>query len=201
MKPISQIKGNAGLLKVSLLVEEKWKSDFNQVPQENDDGIDGIILIRKKGELTGEVIYTQIKAGSGYKKETKVRDGYIDINVGSEYILRHRPRWKLLPGAVILIFVDDDNKMYWTNLKSDNSYSDKNKSIILVKKSDRFGTHSKGHFKKISGIFPEDRLLKTLILKPNEIKILHINHPLKKPQENSIKIGVKVQYIIEHINS
>ena len=47
---------------------EEWLSENWS---RNDDGIDGIIHVRRHGELTGEVIYVQIKSGDGYKSITK----------------------------------------------------------------------------------------------------------------------------------
>lgn len=180
MKTSKVIKGISGNLLVNTIVNNDWRSDWQKIDQENDDGIDGIIHIRKKGELTGEVIYVQIKTGDGYKVETKSRPNTIGIQLNEKYISSHKPRWKILKGAVILIFVDDAGYAYWTDLKSDESYTTENKSIIQVNRQNRFGSHSKGHFKKIAGFFPEDRTLKTLTISKQEIGFIRINEPIKK---------------------
>lgn len=179
MKSDNIIKGISGNLFVHKVVNDLWKSDWNKFEQENDDGIDGTIHIRKKGEWTGEVIYAQIKAGDGYKVETRNRPGVIGIQLSQNYIESHRLRWEVLKGAVILVFVGDDEKAYWTDLKSENSYTTENKSIILINRQNRFGLHSKGHFKKIAGFFPEDRKLVTIKLKDDDIKFIRIDKPIK----------------------
>lgn len=179
MKTSKVIKGISGTLLVNQVVNNDWKSDYQKVDQENDDGIDGIIHIRKKGELTGELIYVQVKTGNGYILETKNRPGIIGILLGEKYISSHKQRWEVLKGAVILIFVDDDGKAYWTDLKSMDSYSQDNKSIIKLCSQNRFGSHSKGHFRKIAGFFPEDRALQTVTLTKKDIEYIRIDKPIK----------------------
>lgn len=187
MKTNNNITGVAGTLVVHEIVNSHWKSDWQKVDQENDDAIDGIIHIRKNGELTGEVIYAQVKSGDGYKVITQNRPNQIGINVGAEYLAAHKPRWNSLRGAVILIFVDNNKEAYWTNLKDKNSYSIDNKSIIIVSDKQRFGAHSKGHFKKIGDFFPQDRQLLTVRLERSELSYLKIDKPLKITARNFYK--------------
>lgn len=179
MKNDKLLKSINGVLQVQLIVNNLWKSDWIKIDQENDDGIDGIIQVRKKGEWTGEAIYVQVKSGNGYKVETRNRPNKIGLQLGEKYIKDHRPRWDKLRGAVILIFVDDNNKAYWTDLKNEGSYTNENRSIILISKKNRFGLHSKGHFKKIGSFFPEDRSLQTINLSIDELSYIRINEPIK----------------------
>ena len=180
MKTDKQIKGINGNLIVHGIINDYWKSDYQKIDQDNDDGIDGIIHVRRHGELTGEVIYVQIKSGDGYKSITKKRPEYIGINVGADYINEHKQRWNRLVGAVILIFVDDTKKAYWADLKDENSYSVENKSIILIPNKQRFGAHSKGHFRKIGNIFPNDNKLHTIKIERSDLSYLRIDEPLKQ---------------------
>ncbi|WP_448104625.1 DUF4365 domain-containing protein [Pedobacter panaciterrae] len=179
MKTDAQVTGINGHLFVHTLINNDWKSDWHKVDQDNDDALDGIIHIRKNGELTGECIYVQVKSGSGYKVLTDSRPNHIGINVGEKYIIDHTPRWDKLVGAVILIFVDSDKRAYWTDLKSHDSYSTTNKSIILVPKSQRFGAHSKGEFKKLGGHLLQDRDLKSIKLERSDLYYLNISKPVK----------------------
>ncbi len=179
MKTDKQVTGLRGVLVVNEIVNSFWKSDWQKVDAENDDAIDGIIHIRKDGELTGEVIYAQVKSGNGYKVLTKKRPDVIGINLGADHIERHRPRWNSLRGAVILIFVDDSKKAFWADLKSGESYTPTNGSLILVPKSQRFGSHSKGDFKKIGDFFPQDRHLTVIRLGKPDISYLRIDKPIR----------------------
>ncbi len=180
MKTDSIITSVKGTLIVHQIVNNYWKSDWQKMDSENDDGIDGIIHIRKKGELTGEMIYAQVKSGDGYRVITQNRPDYIGINVGTDYLKNHKPRWKSLRGAVILIFVNSNGEAYWTNLKDIKSYTEENNSIILVPNKQRFGAHSKGHFRKIGDFFPQDRQLITVKLERSDLSYLKIDRPLKE---------------------
>ncbi len=164
MKTDKQVKGVSGTLVVQAVVNNHWKSDWQKIDQENDDAIDGIIHIRKNGELTGEMIYVQVKSGDGYEVVTANRPGIIGINVGEMHIYKHKPRWKILKGAVIMVFVNDEGRAFWTDLKSTDSYSKENKSIILIPRGQTFGAHSKGHFRKIGGFHADEKYLPVIRL-------------------------------------
>lgn len=179
MKSDNQVTGTKGILVVNSIVNDDWKSDWQKIDSENDDGIDGIIHIRRARELTGEVIYVQVKSGDSYKVETEKRPNHFGINVGVSYIKSHRPRWNSLRGAVILVYVDAKKKAFWTNLKDDNSYTTDNRGIILVPIEQRFGAHSKGHFRKIGDFFPQDRQLQTIRLEKKDLSYLKIDTSLK----------------------
>lgn len=179
MKTDKQVVGVKGTLVVRSIINNFWKSDWEDVSPANDDAIDGIIHIRKNRELTGEVIYVQVKTGDGYKVETLNRPKQFGVNVGQKYIEDHKARWNAFRGAVILVFVDNNEKAYWTNLKSFDSFTDENKSIILLNKSQRFGAHSKGHFKKIGDVFLQDRQLTSVKMEKPDISYLRIDEPLK----------------------
>ena len=116
-----------GVRLVAQIVREKWKARFQELDSRNDDGIDGIIFLGKNGQATGETIFVQIKCGPAYKVEIKGNSNQFYLNVGSEYIEKHRPRWNRYPGPVILVYVDSSTdktmpKAWWTNLKSADTY-------------------------------------------------------------------------------
>jgi hypothetical protein len=147
-----------GTSTVDIITQGEANHGWQTLDPRNDDGVDGIIFLRKrKGNVrvdTGDIIFAQVKCGSpsGYYTESKKRPKHFGVNVGSDYIASHRPKWKNLFGPVILIYVDyKTRKAWWTDLKDDKSYTDENKSIILISKSQRFGTHSFGEFKKLKG--------------------------------------------------
>lgn len=170
-----------GITAVSQAVVVEWNCDWQEYSHINDEGIDGIILMRrgqKASKATGGVVFVQIKCGgNGYRQDQVQHPNHICINLGREYIEKHRPRWNRMPGPAILIFVDDtiDHKnppCWWVDVKSDNSYSTTNKSQILIPKNQKFGSHSKGIFHQLCGTGPTDRLLPTITLtRAQDIKI------------------------------
>nr|WP_293295818.1 DUF4365 domain-containing protein [Allomuricauda sp.] len=143
-----------GIRVVSQLVIEHWNSRFQELSARNDDGIDGIIFLGKHRELTGEVIFVQIKCGEGYRVDDKKRKNHIKLKLGKKYLNTHRPRWNSIPGPVVLVYVDPSTskhnpKAWWVDLKSSDAYDQKAQSYVLVPKENSFGQHSKGYFKNL----------------------------------------------------
>lgn len=146
---------NRGLTVVSDIVKSQANHDWQNFDQQNDDGVDGLIIYKRKDVKTGELFFAQVKCGqkNGYYKEFKEKyPDHFGVQLGATHIQNHRLRWMAVPGPMILIYVDYDSSMaWWTDLKDENSYSTTNKQIVLVPKKQRFGIHSFGEFRKLKG--------------------------------------------------
>src|SRR6185503_5226134 len=163
-----RVKSRIGVNLVSTIVEVNWECGWQEYAAQNDDAIDGVILMRR-GSIrpydTGGLVFVQIKTGGeGYRRDQKQHPDHIGVHLGAEYIQEHVPRWKRTPGPAVLIFVDDkisrDNPpAWWVDLKSTDSYSKTNKGLILIPKNQRFAHHTKGTFHKLCGSGPSDRML------------------------------------------
>lgn len=143
-----------GISTTHAIVQGRAEHGWQPFEPDNDKGVDGVIIIRKKGIDTGQLVFAQVKCGSpgGYYKETKKRPDQFGVLVGEDHINKHRSVWNNVPGPMIMIYVDyDSTKAWWTDLKDENSYSDENKSIILFKKINVFERHSFGYFRKLKG--------------------------------------------------
>lgn len=174
-------------------VNSKSFHNWQNISQSNDDGIDGLIFIRnRKEEKTGELVFVQIKGGlknRGYYKTYKSRPNKICLNLGSEYIESHYPRWYNFQGPVILVFVEySSSKAYWTDLKHPDSYSDSNKSIVIIDKKNRFGEHSFGEFKKLKGYTYISRDIELLKIELTDTNYINFVSP------DSIKEQAKEYY-------
>lgn len=179
-----------GMNRVGTIVQGRGGHGWQPYDHINDNGVDGIIIKRKKGTDTGEIIYVQVKCGSGkgYYKATKNRPQHFGVNVGEEYINSHKQRWNTLFGPVILVYVDfKSEKAWWTDLKDEMSFTNDNKSIILIPKTQRFGEHSFGNFKKLKGFLHTDPELKEIILKKENVDYFNF---VKK----TIKVSAKEFY-------
>src|SRR3546814_8059001 len=90
------------------------------------------------------------------------------VKLGTEYLATHRPRWAALPGPFILAYVEDpddrNSKIYWQDLKSDDSYSKANKAVVLVPKFQTFGSEAKGALRRLAGSVPDSVPLQTIDL-------------------------------------
>ena len=143
-----------GMNEAGIIVQGKANHGWQPFSAINDNGVDSMIIYRKNGIDTGEIMFAQVKCGTGdgYMKITRNRPSHFGVHVGEMYIKSHRPKWDKLPGPIILIYVDfHTRKAWWVDLRDDKSYTDSNKQIVLVPKCQRFGKHSFGEFKNLKG--------------------------------------------------
>ncbi|MBI0476353.1 DUF4365 domain-containing protein [Sphingomonas sp. MA1305] len=161
-------QGAAGRDLVTRQVRAFLKSDWQNIDAENDNGIDGVIFLRHRNAFLGRLLFVQVKSGPSFMKDYKQKrfDGLIGVDIGEEYIASHRPRWDAMPGPVILIYVEDPYKLvpaiYWQDLKRDASYSQSNKGVVLVPRSQTFGSEAKGALRRLTGSMPDDAPLKRI---------------------------------------
>jgi Domain of unknown function (DUF4365) len=169
----NRVKESIGINVVRWTVEVEWESGWQEYAQQNDDAIDGVILMRrgtKKPSDTGGIVFVQVKCGgNGYRQDQVQYPSHLCITLGKNYIDAHRPRWMKVPGPATLIFVDDtvnkfDPPAWWADLKASESYSPTNAGVILVPKTQKFAHHTKGEFHKLCRSGPADRTLEELRL-------------------------------------
>lgn len=169
---------------VEQIVREIWCCGWQEFEARNDNGIDGTIILRKRGKETGGLVFVQVKCGEGYRKDTAKRPNHIDVLLGKEHIETHRPRWRKLPGPVIMVYVDPstDKKnplAWWCDLNSDDSYTLENKNIVIVPKKQRFYQHSKGDLLKLCGSGPSDRDLPVITLGREDVSYISMGNKIK----------------------
>jgi len=168
----NRTKERIGINAVSRIVETDWESGWQEYASQNDDAVDGIILMRKGSKRqsdTGGVVFVQVKCGgNGYRNDQVQYPEHLCIHLGKEYLNKHMERWKRVPGPMVLIFVDDMIRKtlppaWWVNLRND-CISPTNSGVILIPKKQRFGHHAKGVFHAMCGPGPADRRLGTIKL-------------------------------------
>ncbi|WP_181366214.1 DUF4365 domain-containing protein [Cupriavidus plantarum] len=116
-----------GVAWVRWIVEGIWGCGLEVVSANNDDGVDAIILLKRRPSLkmyagtTGDLIFVQIK--TGYRKVAPTGD--YDLTFGAEEMAAWRTRWAAYPGPAIMINVipqrltnRQDPIAYWADLKS-----------------------------------------------------------------------------------
>lgn len=174
-----------GINYVSQVVTEDSESGWQELGPRNDNAVDGIMLLRKRKRDTGAIVFVQVKCGLGYRQDTKKRPNHIGIVVGKVHIDQHLPRWRLVPGPMILIYVDPTKREgkrsgWWVDLRSPEAFTSDNEGIILVPKCQRFGRHSKGDLMKLCGSEPADRDLPVLNVGRADILPIPFSQPIKK---------------------
>ncbi|TKT94057.1 DUF4365 domain-containing protein [Dyadobacter frigoris] len=183
MKNDTRMQDAMGTSVTRIITQGNAGHGFQDFAASNDNGVDGMIILRKNGVDTGEILFVQIKCGgdSGYFVKAKKRPDEFGVKVGKKYIDEHRPRWNRISAPVILIYVDyNSQKAWWADLKEELSYSSTNKGIIRVKERQRFGQHSFGEFRGLKGrvfISPE---IETMSILSNELNYIKVNKPIKE---------------------
>lgn len=155
-------KGSKGINIVESIVIDHL-GEWQKLDHENDFGIDGLIFIRKKKVQTGTVIYTQVKYGTSYFNNAQNNPNFIRIKLGKKYIQKHREYWENIQEPVILVYIDNDKRAWWASLKSSLTYSDPNKDIVLIPKSQRFYSHSKSDLMRLSGAYFKHKKIRLLV--------------------------------------
>lgn len=91
-------------------IVEGQNSIFNEIPGQNDVGIDGLIEIIKDENTTGKMVAVQIKAGSSYFDKEK---NVCKIPVGN-----HFEYWQKYPLPIFcIIYVPEEKLGYWIDIK------------------------------------------------------------------------------------
>lgn len=176
---MSREKGKLGINIVENIVLTKLNSLWEKVAEENDDGLDGMIFLKKGNVQTGSIILTQVKYGPSYLKNIESVPDFYRINLGKEYLEKHRPRWLKRDDPVILIYVDKDSRAWWVDLKVSSSYCKKNKSIVLIPRNQRFSSNSKPDLMKLSGAyFMQERII--IDAERDDVNYINLSSPIKK---------------------
>lgn len=219
-----------GLRMVKLYIEEFFHWGFQLIDQENDDGLDGIIIVRdRKGLDTGARIHCQIKCGHGYYRGECNNKISIQPYSPKANLEKHLEMYAKMVEPTILIYVDPGTQekdgrysngmnppCWWVRL---DNYEHDGSTVIRIPKDSRFGEHSKGDlFRMVKPLlknwnnFPEFSLDKqdkklwfSLNLK-DDARLIYstqrtISMPYKeKDKENDVPINV-TRIGWRHINS
>jgi hypothetical protein len=166
-----------GMRVVQQITRESWDCGWQELDARNDNGIDGVIIMRKRGKETGGIVFTQVKCGGdGYRKDQKQHPDKIGVSLGKDYVREHYPRWNSTVGPSVIVFIDDtidpiSPPAWWADLKDPSTYSQTNGGMLLVPKKQRFGAHSKGDFHRLCGAGPIDKILPIIELTRDELVI------------------------------
>ena len=176
-KTVSQLRkqvdtnrqGQEGVAWVTWIVEGIWGCGVEVVSASNDDGVDAIILLKRRPGLerysgpTGDLLFVQIKAGYGENVPT----GDYSISFKPEKLARWRPKWASYPGPALMINViprritKGQPVAYWTDLKRPPG-ADPNQ--IEFKFKNRFDETAKSSFYNLCWRWAEFRKIPVIYL-------------------------------------
>ena len=164
-----------GIRVVQQVIRELWDCGWQEFEARNDNAIDGFIIMRRRSIETGGIVFAQVKCGgNGYRQDQAQYPDKIGVQLGKAYIDSHRPRWKATLGPAVIIFVDDtinsrNPPAWWADLKNEDTYSPTNAGMLLVPKSQKFGSHTKGEFHSLCGSRPIHKILPIIDIKTEDL--------------------------------
>ncbi|USX08876.1 DUF4365 domain-containing protein [Paraburkholderia fungorum] len=193
-----------GMRVVQGITRESWDCGWQELDARNDNGIDGVIIMRKRGRETGGIVFIQVKCGGdGYRRDQVQHPDKVGVNLGKDYIREHLPRWNSTIGPSVIVFIDDtvdpkDPPAWWADLKDPSTYSSTNAGMVLIPKSQRFGPHSKGDFHRLCGSGPIDKVLPLVELTRDELVIPDRLQPLIHAARGFYKAWSQTSYTARH---
>jgi hypothetical protein len=160
-------QGQEGVAWVRWVVEGLWGCGLEVVSANNDDGVDAIILLKRRRSLqryagpTGDLIFVQIK--TGYVSSVPQTD--YSISFDADKMARWRLRWAAYPGPALMINVvprrltKKEPQAFWADLKN-FAAGDENKVHFRI--AHRFDFSAKSDFYNLCWRWAEFRQLPTI---------------------------------------
>lgn len=183
-------QGQEGVAWISWVVEGLWGCGVEVISASNDDGVDAIILLKRRSGFTsyagptGDLIFAQIK--TGYVNDVPDKDYSIPFD--ADKLNSWRSKWAAYPGPAVMINViprrlirakakanaaagvpiaaSEDPIAYWTDLKRPESFQS---NKVLFRFKNRFDAGTKSSFFNLCWHWAEFR----------KLPVIQINDPEK----------------------
>lgn len=150
MSLTTQRQGQLGVNVVERIVLGSWQARWQPIEAHNDDAVDGLIFLESGGELSGQIIFAQVKC----VKAKPRKDGMLAIPIAAEQLTRNLAAWRRVVGAAIVILVSpDDLSARWVNIKPEEATTS---SQILVPEDQPFDSHAKLKICQLCGTLHHD---------------------------------------------
>lgn len=145
-----QRRGQIGVNTVERIVLSEWDGRWQPLEAHNDDAIDGLIFLEEGGELSGQIIFTQVKC----IKAKKRKDGKFRIPISRKKLSRNLRAWRKVVGAAIVVLVDPDTlTARWVDIKPGHSSTP---AQILVPEKQIFSRSAKQSISALCGTLHQD---------------------------------------------
>lgn len=150
MSLITQRQGQLGVNVVERIVLATWNARWQPLEAHNDDGIDGLIFLEKGGELTGQIVFVQVKC----IRTKKRADGKLAIPIDASKLAKNLEAWRRVVGAAIVVLVDpDDLVARWVDIRLCNA---RTSAQILVPDGQIFDESAKAELSALCGTLHQD---------------------------------------------
>jgi hypothetical protein len=164
MSLAKQRQGQIGVNVLERIVLRAWGSRWQQLDAHNDDAVDGLIFLEKGGEMTGQVIFAQVKC-----HQTCLRaDGNRAVKIKARQLQRNMRAWRCVVGAAVLVLVDPGTlEAWWVDLRKPAGMT---KTQILVPDDQRFEGSAKKDIGLLCGNIHRDLLAKSIVTTADDFK-------------------------------
>lgn len=143
--------------RVRSIASRRFGGEFFEFPQRTDNGFDGLIVWREKGNVI-DVIYVQCKGGDSYLP-VRYRGGanYSAVNkeekfriqgLSREYVKKHKEVWSKVASPAILVVTNSNDKAWWADLKSNDTYDATGEELYINNKRN-FNINTKKELKNL----------------------------------------------------
>lgn len=176
----------AGLRIVKMFIEEYFHWGFQLIDQENDDGLDGFIIVHdKSGADTGARIHCQIKCGHSYLKRETEDFLYIQPYSPKSNLVKHLDTYSKMVEPTVLFYINPGKirpdgtyeyskrnpPCWWLRL---DDYKHDGGSQVYIPKKNTFGEHSKGDlYRMVRPLLKNWNNFPLLVLEPTDRKIFY----------------------------
>lgn len=146
----TQRQGQLGVNTVEKVVLASWSARWQPLEAHNDDAVDGLIFLEDGGELSGQIVFAQVKCA----KANRRRDGMLAIPIATDQLARNLAAWRKVVGAAVVILVNpDDLTPRWVNIKLEEATTS---GQILVPEDQIFDCHAKKEISRLCGTLHQD---------------------------------------------
>jgi hypothetical protein len=150
----TQRTGQIGVNVVERICLEELRGRWQAVDGHNDDGTDGLLFLEdRSGELTGQIVFIQVKCWA----LTPTKAGYARIAVDKNQIQQRSLRWRRVAGAAIIVWVNPATKeAFWADLDRAETYDSGGVRVPIRQK---FCGASLERLKRLAGTIGADSTL------------------------------------------
>lgn len=179
-----QRRGQIGVNTVEKIVLLEWDGRWQPLEAHNDDAIDGLIFLEDGGELSGQIIFTQVKCITAKKRE----DGKFRIPISRKKLSRNLRAWRKVVGAAIVVLVDPHTfTARWVDIKPNHSTTP---SQILVPEEQIFSGSAKQPISALCGTLHQDLQAQKIHTFANDFAHLRTSEHVQPASRNAyISLG------------
>jgi hypothetical protein len=188
----NQRTGQLGVNAVERVVLHEWKSRWQTIDAQNDDGIDGLIFLERDNQPTGQIIYAQVKC-----RNAKVTSDHVKIGE-ADGIVDQSALWRRVAGAAIIIYVNASTwEMTWGNLRDEAL---KQGTRLHLPRANCFNKAARREIEALCGHLPWDMMLPRVATEASDFRYIEEDQSLARGAQSKYKEMRALGLRLGHVN-